>query len=76
MAATGLDVPAAIAEVDKTLKAWPARPTPAQRRRLAALFLAANDAAVTVLSYDYNSKQESPLPMCSGCSCKGCFTWF
>lgn len=44
-AATGLDVPAAIAEVDKTLKAWPAQPTPAQRRRLAALFLAANDRA-------------------------------
>ena len=42
-AATGLDVPAAIAEVDKTLKAWPAQATPAQRRRLAALFLAAND---------------------------------
>lgn len=45
MAATGLDVPAAIAEVDKTLKAWPAQATPAQRRRLAALFLAANDRA-------------------------------
>jgi hypothetical protein len=45
MAATGLDVPAAIAEVDKTLKAWPAQATPAQRRRLAALFLAANDIA-------------------------------
>jgi len=44
-AATGLEVPAAIAEVDKTLKAWPAQPTPAQRRRLAALFLAANDLA-------------------------------
>lgn len=43
--ATGLDVPAAMAEVDKTLKAWPAQPTPAQRRRLAALFLAANDRA-------------------------------
>jgi hypothetical protein len=42
-AATGLDVPAAIVEVDKTLKAWPAQPTPAQRRHLAALFLAAND---------------------------------
>jgi hypothetical protein len=45
MAATGLDVPTAIAAVDKTLKAWPAQPTPAQRRRLAALFLAANDLA-------------------------------
>ena len=45
MAATGLDVPAAIAEVNKTLKAWPVQATPAQRRRLAALFLAANDRA-------------------------------
>jgi pheromone shutdown protein TraB len=45
MAATGLDVPAAMAEVDKTLKTWPAQAAPAQRRRLAALFLAANDRA-------------------------------
>jgi hypothetical protein len=43
--ATGLDVPAAIAEVDKMLKVWPAQPTAAQRRRLAALFLAASDSA-------------------------------
>ena len=45
MAATGLDVPAAIVEVDKMLRAWPAQATPAQRRRLAALFMAANDRA-------------------------------
>jgi hypothetical protein len=45
MAATGLDIPAAMAEVDKTLKTWPAQPAPAQRRRLAALFLAAHDQA-------------------------------
>ena len=44
-AATGLDMPAAMAEVDKSLKAWPAQATPAQRRRLAALLLAANDRA-------------------------------
>ena len=44
-AATGLDVPAAIAAVNKTLKAWPAQPASAQRRQLAALFLAANDRA-------------------------------
>ncbi len=43
--ATGLDIPAAMAEVDKTLKAWPAQPTPVQRRHLAALFLAASDRA-------------------------------
>lgn len=42
---TGLDVPAAMAEVAKTLKAWPAQPTPAQRRQLTALLLAANDRA-------------------------------
>jgi hypothetical protein len=43
--ATGLDIPAALDEVNKTLKAWPAQPTPAQRRRLAAAFLAANEPA-------------------------------
>lgn len=44
-AASGLDIPSAIAEVNKTLKAWPAQPTATQRRHLAALFLAANDRA-------------------------------
>ena len=44
-AATGLDVPAAIAAVQRTLRTWPAQPTPAQRRQLAATFLAANDRA-------------------------------
>jgi hypothetical protein len=44
-AATGLDVSAAIAEVNATLKTWPAQPTPAQRRMLASRFLAANDRA-------------------------------
>jgi hypothetical protein len=43
--ATGLDIPAALAEVDRTLKNWPAQPTPAQRRRLAAAFLAASEPA-------------------------------
>lgn len=43
--ATGLDIPAALAEADRTLKNWPAQPSPAQRRRLAALFLASNDRA-------------------------------
>jgi Family of unknown function (DUF5694) len=41
--ATGLDVPAAIAEANKTLKSWPAQPTAAQRRKLAAAFLAGGD---------------------------------
>jgi hypothetical protein len=43
--ATGLDIAGALTEVHKTLKAWPAQPAPAQRRRLAALFLAANEAS-------------------------------
>ena len=44
-AATGLDAPSAIMEVDKQLLTWPAQPTPAQRRRLAALFMASYDRA-------------------------------
>lgn len=43
--ATGLDVPSAIVEVNNLLKVWPATPTPAQRRRLAAVFLAAGERA-------------------------------
>nr|WP_295377911.1 DUF5694 domain-containing protein [Pseudoxanthomonas sp.] len=43
--ATGLDIPAALAGVNKALATWPANPTPAQRRHLAALFLAASDPA-------------------------------
>jgi hypothetical protein len=50
-AATGLDVPAAIAEVNRTLADWPAAPTPAQRRHLAALFLAANDSASALVQW-------------------------
>jgi hypothetical protein len=43
-AATGLDVPAATVEIDRLLAHWPATPTPAQRRHLAALFLAGGEA--------------------------------
>ena len=50
-ASTGLDVPAALAAVDKALKSWPAQATPAQRRHLAALFLAANDRASAVVQW-------------------------
>lgn len=50
-AATGLDIPAALAEVDKTLKAWPGQPLPSQRRRLAAAFLAANDPASALVQW-------------------------
>ena len=41
--ATGLSVPAAMALVEKTLATWPAKPSAAQRRQLAATFLAAGD---------------------------------
>lgn len=41
--ATGLDVPAANAEAERMLAAWPAAPTPAQRRRLAAVLMAAGE---------------------------------
>ncbi|HHA2859898.1 MULTISPECIES: DUF5694 domain-containing protein [Stenotrophomonas] len=41
--ATGLDVPAANTQAERLLATWPNNPTPAQRRRLAALFLAAGE---------------------------------
>jgi hypothetical protein len=50
-AATGLDVPAAIAAVSKVLAGWPAQPSAAQRRHLASLFLAANDASSAVVQW-------------------------
>jgi hypothetical protein len=49
--ATGLDVPAATAEVDRSLASWPKSPTPAQRRHLAMLFLAANDRASATVQW-------------------------
>lgn len=39
----GLDMVAATVEADRLLGAWPANPTPADRRRLAALFLAGGE---------------------------------
>lgn len=41
--ATALAVPAAMEEIEKALANWPAQPSAAQRRQLAAYFLAAND---------------------------------
>ena len=41
--ATGLTVPEAMAQVEVALTAWPAQPSAAQRRHLAALFLASGD---------------------------------
>jgi len=49
--ATGLDVPAAIAEVRRTLETWPQAPTPEQRRRLASRFLAAGDPASALVQW-------------------------
>lgn len=43
--ALGLDVPGAIGQVRETLAAWPVKPEPAERRRLAGVFLAAGDRA-------------------------------
>ncbi|WAC25227.1 DUF5694 domain-containing protein [Blastomonas sp. SL216] len=40
---TGLTVPQAMEAIETTLKSWPASPSAAQRRKLASLFLAAND---------------------------------
>lgn len=41
--ATGLTLPQARAEAETLLKTWPSNPTPQQRRRLAALFVASGD---------------------------------
>ncbi len=49
--ATGLDVPAANAEMDRLLAAWPPAPTPAQRRRLAAVMLAAGESGSAMVQW-------------------------
>jgi len=50
-AATGLDVPQATAEAEKLLAAWPAAPSAAQRRCLAAVFLAGGEEASAVVQW-------------------------
>jgi hypothetical protein len=50
-AATGLDIPAAVEAVDTALKAWPRQPGAAQRRHLAALFLAAADETSALVQW-------------------------
>jgi len=50
-AATGLDVPAATAETERLLANWPASPAPSQRRRLAAVFLAAGEPASALVQW-------------------------
>jgi len=49
--ALGLDVPAANAEVERLLAAWPTAPSPAQRRRLAAVFLAAGERGSALVQW-------------------------
>ncbi|TBR36165.1 hypothetical protein EYV96_16355 [Dyella terrae] len=50
-AATGLEIIDALAQVQSTLKAWPISPTPAQRRHLAALFLASGDGTSAAVQW-------------------------
>jgi hypothetical protein len=50
-AATGLDVPTATAAAEQLLASWPAAPTAAQRRRLAALFLAAGEPVSALVQW-------------------------
>ena len=57
-AATGLDVPAAIAQVKTTLASWPKQPSAAERRRLASLFLAANDRSSAFVQWLRLSAQD------------------
>ena len=49
--ATGLDVPAATAAWHKALSQWPASPAPADRRRLASLFLAGGEDASALVQW-------------------------
>lgn len=50
-AATGLDLPAAIARMHAMLGDWPQHPMPAQRRELAAVFLAAGDPSSALVQW-------------------------
>lgn len=50
-ASTGLDVAAATEAADALLASWPSAPTPAQRRRLAALFLAGGEPASALVQW-------------------------
>jgi hypothetical protein len=50
-AATGLDVAAATVEAEQLLAALPADPSSSQRRRLAALFLAAGEQASAIVQW-------------------------
>lgn len=47
----GLDMVAATIEADRLLAAWPAKPAPGERRRLAALFLAGGEPASALVQW-------------------------
>lgn len=49
--AVGLDVPAANVEAERILANWPETPSPAQRRRLALVFLAAGESASATVQW-------------------------
>ena len=49
--ATGLDVPAANAEAERLLGDWPGQPSAAQRRHLAAVFLAAGERGSALVQW-------------------------
>ncbi|GLK47450.1 hypothetical protein GCM10017620_04230 [Brevundimonas intermedia] len=49
--ATGLDVPAANTEAERLLADWPAQPTAAQRRHLAAVFMAAGERGSALVQW-------------------------
>lgn len=49
--ATGLEVPVAVAEVERLLAAWPSSPTPGERRHLAAVFLAAGERTSALVQW-------------------------
>lgn len=49
--ATGLDVPAATAEAARLLASWPPSPSPAQRRHMAAVFLASGEPASALVQW-------------------------
>lgn len=51
--ATGLDVPAAYAAAEALLASWPAQPSAAQRRELAAKFLAAGERDSALVQWLY-----------------------
>ena len=57
-AATGLSVPDANAEAERLLAAWPASPTPGQRRHLAAIQLAAGEPGSALVQWLRLSTEE------------------